>query len=160
MQPPNCTAYFMPIYVPFPQSPSSPHRIQIPVSMMSVKVKDHPRPCWEKTSPQPITAPGSGSPPPMRGKGFLSLCVLGIIRITPAHAGKSAVSPVLAVLREDHPRPCGEKISLLIGRLIIQGSPPPMRGKVVMRYQYFVRSRITPAHAGKSRHSAFAFSKV
>ena len=33
----------------------------------------------------------------------------GIARITPAHAGKSALEPLQRVLLWDHPRACGEK---------------------------------------------------
>ncbi len=57
--------------------------------------------------------------------------------------------------REDHPRPCGEKLPFGISRSYLPGSPPPMRGKV--REHGIVRrlQRITPAHAGKSRHVVY-----
>ena len=75
------------------------------------------------------------------------------VRITPAHAGKSAWVKSSTALNEDHPRPCGEKaIDKHLGGTAI-GSPPPMRGKAHapgLQYQY---RGITPAHAGKSVHS-------
>ena len=51
---------------------------------------------------------------------------------------------------KDHPRPCGEKPSPLLFARREPGSPPPMRGKDVIQWPQRVRTRITPAHAGKS----------
>ena len=70
--------------------------------------------------------------------------------ITPAHAGKRRWRACVNGDGQDHPRPCGEKH--MRGRMSIysQGSPPPMRGKVVSHMYRIVQRRITPAHAGKS----------
>ena len=91
-----------------------------------------------------------GSPPPMRGKETPRIIALRNIRITPAHAGKSAGDG--ATLRDagDHPRPCGEKSTLLKNKNAYIGSPPPMRGKVLHKLSSAFCTRITPAHAGKS----------
>ena len=70
-------------------------------------------------------------------------------RITPAHAGKSCVSPESLLLPEDHPRACGEKgllVLLLVGWM---GSPPRMRGKGPAGAPVGRLAGITPAHAGK-----------
>ena len=51
---------------------------------------------------------------------------------------------------KDHPRLCGEKVRNVLKSIIIQGSPPPMRGKASPFRQFQRLSRITPAYAGKS----------
>ena len=72
----------------------------------------------------------SGSPPPMRGKVLLRCVQVGISRITPAYAGKSAGCHIQPKPDRDHPRLCGEKG-------LHRVSFPPVW-------------RITPAYAGKS----------
>ena len=51
----------------------------------------------------------------------------------------------------DHPRLCGEKVSVTMRKLLGLGSPPPMRGKGNSAVKAFQKFRITPAYAGKSR---------
>ena len=79
-------------------------------------------------------------------------------------------------LLRDHPRLCGEKqpcegehvpragiTPAYAGKrplnaspaIVLQGSPPPMRGKVSMFEFPFSISRITPAYAGKSTGNRF-----
>ena len=85
-----------------------------------------------------------------RGTSFLDV----LCGITPAHAGKSALAEVIQALVEDHPRTCGEKHLCAQLEGAPPGSPPHMRGKdahAAMRARVL---RITPAHAGKRRHSA------
>ena len=74
--------------------------------------------CWEE-----------GSPPRMRGKRS-TLPLLGrVLRITPAHAGKTATGHAILCRGWDHPRACGENYGFE-GKIIYrQGSPPRMRGK-------------------------------
>ena len=70
-----------------------------------------------------------GSPPHMRGKdGGCSLCY-NADRITPAHAGKSAMCDIKVASARDHPRTCGEKWWMEDDNVSGQGSPPHMRGK-------------------------------
>ena len=71
--------------------------------------------------------------------------------ITPAYAGKSLLELVAVVSGRDHPRLCGEKCAEPSIVVTIQGSPPPMRGKVVRAIPDILRKRITPAYAGKRR---------
>ena len=52
------------------------------------KIRDHPRLCGEKFTNQPIIKARSGSPPPMRGKGYIFVPIDVVTRITPAYAGK------------------------------------------------------------------------
>ena len=55
-----------------------------------------------------------GSPPHMRGKGDKIANVIDLLRITPAHAGKRQF--ILDILdgNQDHPRTCGEKVSVSV----------------------------------------------
>mgnify|MGYP006944709217 CR=1 FL=1 len=53
---------------------------------------DHPRLCGEKSSHSIPDTLDTGSPPPMRGKGFNPHLVICDERITPAYAGKSVCS--------------------------------------------------------------------
>ncbi len=73
-----------------------------------------------------------GSPPRMRGKlqkdNFTSISN----RITPAHAGKTNFSSTGINTEWDHPRACGENFTLQMQILKKQGSPPRMRGKLVI----------------------------
>ena len=73
--------------------------------------------------------------------------------ITPAHAGKSKSADKSRRRKWDHPRACGEKTELSEELREAVGSPPRMRGKGVHPLCARLRSRITPAHAGKSAPS-------
>ena len=85
----------------------------------------------------------------MRGKGAAEAAGTLDSGITPAHAGKS-ISVLLTYLNaEDHPRPCGEKISARLYFTPRSGSPPPMRGKAKRSFNVPFHVGITPAHAGK-----------
>ena len=99
----------------------------------------------------PLLVPGS--PPHMRGKGSPPPCYYVRGGITPAHAGKSARKLYESIYGEDHPRTCGEKLPIIKVFQKSLGSPPHMRGKGVLTVPTFIRKRITPAHAGKSRSS-------
>ena len=71
-------------------------------------------------------------------------------RITPAYAGKSHWTNVQRLLKQDHPRLCGEKVKTNGKSATEKGSPPPMRGKVRRFRKTGKVSGITPAYAGKS----------
>ena len=91
----------------------------------------------------------------MRGKGAVWCRRDSGDRITPAHAGKSHDLGLALAPGEDHPRPCGEKQRIQLVECAHHGSPPPMRGKVVLCINNVRTYRITPAHAGKSARFAF-----
>ena len=71
-------------------------------------------------------------------------------RITPAYAGKRTGLICKYPLVRDHPRLCGEKDRANKKMHVVQGSPPPMRGKVFSQHRKYNSNRITPAYAGKS----------
>ena len=90
-----------------------------------------------------------GSPPPMRGKDFRKYHHQHLARITPAYAGKRYSKFKTLGAKRDHPRLCGEKAENCHNIVKIQGSPPPMRGKVSCSNNKDKFIRITPAYAGK-----------
>ena len=91
-----------------------------------------------------------GSPPRMRGKLDVTVGTPERLRITPAHAGKTASSANTAGSRLDHPRACGENVLIEMIGSNEGGSPPRMRGKRFSDRYGADRIRITPAHAGKT----------
>ena len=51
-------------------------------------MRDHPRLCGEKMNMYHARKNHKGSPPPMRGKGYMMQTTSQTTRITPAYAGK------------------------------------------------------------------------
>ena len=74
-----------------------------------------------------------GSPPRMRGKVLKNRVKSGQPRITPAYAGKRRCRPIIELPSQDHPRVCGEKPIKVFSSFCITGSPPRMRGKVLLQ---------------------------
>ena len=91
----------------------------------------------------------------MRGKAERKAKAILELRITPAYAGKSSTFEKSAFFTRDHPRLCGEKFLLFSFEQFRIGSPPPMRGKASKQLKPFLKDRITPAYAGKSRLPAY-----
>ena len=112
--------------------------------------QDHPRVCGEKHTHLNGTFLNLGSPPRMRGKAPLLSKAPSECGITPAYAGKSDYRCVTAQAYWDHPRVCGEKYFAIRDKVAKKGSPPRMRGKVVVPVKSSACCRITPAYAGKS----------
>ena len=111
--------------------------------------EDHPRACGEKQVAYRLAEPVLGSPPRMRGKEVTSADFRHAPGITPAHAGKSFLTPKIFKGGRDHPRACGEKTEAQRDRAEYLGSPPRMRGKECPQIAAGGTARITPAHAGK-----------
>ena len=111
--------------------------------------KDHPRTCGEKQRRRSRKKSRRGSPPHMRGKASRTRFNRDQTRITPAHAGKSRISPGFLLSYRDHPRTCGEKTRDDFFQFVGNGSPPHMRGKVKLSSITGYLGGITPAHAGK-----------
>ena len=110
---------------------------------------DHPRVCGEKESCQKIQKTTLGSPPRMRGKGCYMQELSGETGITPAYAGKRQRRATACTWLRDHPRVCGEKYYVTVGKADHEGSPPRMRGKVRAAPLGAGDAGITPACAGK-----------
>ena len=90
-----------------------------------------------------------GSPTLTRGKAIFDTLSLSSFRITPAYAGKRAITRINIISYKDHPRLRGEKQAHLCCHFPNWGSPPLTRGKVPKTMLYFSPSWITPAYAGK-----------
>ena len=86
----------------------------------------------------------------MRGKENERIMQSKPIGITPAYAGKSSPAAARACIMRDHPRLCGEKFWAAVMPSMLEGSPPPMRGKVSSADFPTAAPGITPAYAGKS----------
>ena len=112
-------------------------------------MRDHPRVCGEKCGPLRWGPEMPGSPPRMRGKASRGGLILKDDGITPAYAGKSIQTFQFVQYHRDHPRVCGEKLSISSAHISQTGSPPRMRGKARMILIHVNGERITPAYAGK-----------
>ena len=82
------------------------------------------------------------------------------VGITPAYAGKRSAQAGAHAGRRDHPRVCGEKQWAMTCYSGQQGSPPRMRGKVLISHSLLGSSGITPAYAGKSNTRVHACVRV
>ena len=92
----------------------------------------------------------AGSPPRVRGKGWTGCLTTSGVWITPAGAGKRRPCMTAPPPCKDHPRGCGEKVTVTAGLISSLGSPPRVRGKDSHPGQCSEPNRITPAGAGKS----------
>ena len=86
----------------------------------------------------------------MRGKHTRHMHRSNLVRITPAHAGKTPFFSHRIPVCPDHPRACGENPHGNGVNIWGGGSPPRMRGKLQKDACLYVAGRITPAHAGKT----------
>ena len=86
----------------------------------------------------------------MRGKLANENADLSGLGITPAGAGKTWLSTFGRNCGKDHPRRCGENLTLYLEDGYIEGSPPQVRGKPLFSALGGNNSRITPAGAGKT----------
>ena len=120
--------------------------------------RDHPRGCGENTTSDRKTQCRAGSPPQVRGKLMQQSTVALDRRITPADAGKTVPRLFVCTVCEDHPRGCGENRDAVFAVGGGKGSPPRMRGKLVLFAGQALCSWITPADAGKTR--CWAASRV
>ena len=112
---------------------------------------DHPRRCGENIRLKCIAYPRAGSPPQVRGKQNENRKYSKLERITPAGAGKTYRCRDRARRRWDHPRRCGENLTLYCSSSWVWGSPPQVRGKPKYILISSTEHGITPAGAGKTK---------
>ena len=86
----------------------------------------------------------------MRGQVSSKFCISRILGITPADAGTRQTLGIGVIGGEDHPRGCGDKFLSVAEKRLNLGSPPRMRGQVVVLSASDGVMRITPADAGTS----------
>ena len=112
---------------------------------------DHPRRCGENIHGGLPSSRLRGSPPQVRGKHDRHVKRLLIVRITPAGAGKTNTAPGEGSVVTDHPRRCGENRRSNSPDIPKSGSPPQVRGKLLVVPILLLAVGITPAGAGKTR---------
>ena len=110
----------------------------------------HPRSRGENCSSgrQPIQAWGSS--PLTRGKLAFTIDRAQCIGLIPAHAGKTVASGWNVAGGQAHPRSRGENRSRPLSTCTGIGSSPLTRGKRRLTSMLTTRSRLIPAHAGKT----------
>ncbi len=116
------------------------------------KTPDHPRIRGEhekKTNQRPNRR---GSPPHTRGALESAHGGPMTLRITPAYAGSTFISPVWLAPDRDHPRIRGEHTPAYIRWAMIPGSPPHTRGARYLTVRSRRGRRITPAYAGSTHN--------
>ena len=111
---------------------------------------DHPRVCGEQGGVLPAGNSLIGSPPRVRGTGIGRRIALSTRGITPACAGNSTWALAAASVVKDHPRVCGEQMLTISASVVAKGSPPRVRGTVLLVISGQAYNRITPACAGNS----------
>ena len=91
-----------------------------------------------------------GSPPHLRGKRDCVFAIDSSLGITPAPAGKTFFMNDGSVAIWDHPRTCGENSIPHRKKEYEYGSPPHLRGKLILKKLEEGKVWITPAPAGKT----------
>ena len=124
--------------------------------MLIAALPDHPRRCGENITDVQTGYSRQGSPPQVRGKRKNIFVSGRKTRITPAGAGKTGRAEILIKIKHDHPRRCGENSLNLYAHRCASGSPPQVRGKLLLSTITTLQPRITPAGAGKTRHCGTA----
>ena len=89
---------------------------------------DHPRVCGEQLDRHHQGYRHHGSPPRVRGTVRRGGGYAPGQGITPACAGNSRGHRQPDRGNQDHPRVCGEQVPALMGKAMIEGSPPRVRG--------------------------------
>ena len=110
--------------------------------------RDHPRVCGEQKNSAGKAAWLRGSPPRVRGTVAYWGCRNWKDRITPACAGNSYTTERRTHEQGDHPRVCGEQWPAYKAMYLCAGSPPRVRGTVLIFFPFPDDTRITPACAG------------
>ena len=91
-----------------------------------------------------------GSSPLTRGKPSTPVGQAFAPRLIPAHAGKTRPTPSTRRRRRAHPRSRGENYFVPSSGSLKRSSSPLTRGKPCMAERRYLRSRLIPAHAGKT----------
>ena len=143
-------------YISFPLSVglgwgSAPHMRGIRGGLRgAITCADQPRTCGEYRRPDDIDFEHDGSAPHMRGIPSRYFCGCRPRRISPAHAGNTALALPSGWPHPDQPRTCGEYILSATRPRVACGSAPHMRGIPRPERQAELFRRISPAHAGNT----------
>ena len=118
--------------------------------MASPRPEAHPRSRGENDPKKTNTADFEGSSPLTRGKHATEGPRTENQGLIPAHAGKTEVPTCTSGKMRAHPRSRGENGSLDESAHVLTGSSPLTRGKPTVTARAPARTRLIPAHAGKT----------
>ena len=113
-------------------------------------MRAHPRSRGENLDPNAGDSALSGSSPLTRGKPNSSSPFTALLRLIPAHAGKTTTNTRIRKTLRAHPRSRGENLKVLQQPTVGQGSSPLTRGKPQGTAAAYSRTGLIPAHAGKT----------
>ena len=116
----------------------------------SLRVRDHPRVCGEHLMDICHANSDRGSSPRMRGTRRHRYGQLRHLGIIPAYAGNTLPLTRLRMPCWDHPRVCGEHVTIPEDALLTAGSSPRMRGTLALPRPRYGSSGIIPAYAGNT----------
>ena len=120
----------------------------------------HPRVCGEDRELLKSIMLLVETPPRMRGRPGSRGTHASSYGNTPAYAGKTWQYKELHKQRWKHPRVCGEDRELLKSIMLLVETPPRMRGRPDVNYNFPSRQRNTPAYAGKTGSMANTSTKL
>ena len=119
--------------------------------LRSTVSRAHPRSRGENIQGEDASHVRAGSSPLTRGKRVYRCEVWGLVRLIPAHAGKTQRAAPGSSRRTAHPRSRGENPRSGALFVLPVGSSPLTRGKRESPGLDAVKARLIPAHAGKTR---------
>ena len=122
--------------------------------LRSTVSRAHPRSRGENIQGEDASHVRAGSSPLTRGKRVYRCEVWGLVRLIPAHAGKTQRAAPGSSRRTAHPRSRGENKILRRRTLRSWGSSPLTRGKLELDSLPAPGARLIPAHAGKTSMSS------
>ena len=112
--------------------------------------RDHPRVCGEHRGVQWFERFQQGSSPRMRGTRGWKVGAIESLGIIPAYAGNTSLLPSRLGSARDHPRVCGEHMTIEDYEDCDSGSSPRMRGTPVVGEWLGGWKGIIPAYAGNT----------
>ena len=118
-------------------------------------MRAHPRSRGENSPLHLTPSEVQGSSPLTRGKPISCGVVGASHRLIPAHAGKTTRAVCRRRGTRAHPRSRGENLLRIPASELVKGSSPLTRGKRLTDKRSPGGVRLIPAHAGKTRSSAY-----
>ena len=100
---------------------------------------------------------GAGSSPLTRGKPSFATAISALLGLIPAHAGKTAMLPLMVDAPGAHPRSRGENQDGPRQPQAVPGSSPLTRGKLLVAIVREALRGLIPAHAGKIAIRAWGY---
>ena len=125
--------------------------------MLRAPQRAHPRSRGENQETARDVVRPVGSSPLTRGKRFAFSKAPPIVRLIPAHAGKTGDRDAAFGCCQAHPRSRGENVELRVELPHEGGSSPLTRGKLVNAAKAAGTVGLIPAHAGKTGGIVFAW---